>query len=171
MPVLLNWPTAWVFYSARKGHLVEWKSAGFFFHHCPPPATCQEHTHLCPLTNYRIFLFSIILLKRLKERKNFDKLWLQIWISELLPPQLKTSNLHLSDICIIVSSLRNVLLLKKFLYFGCDGSSLMYTGFLWFWWAAAAPHCDAQASHCSGFSFCAAWTLGVWASVVAAPGI
>ena len=32
-------------------------------------------------------------------------------------------------------------------------------------------HGFGQASQCSGLSFCGAWTLGVWASVVAAPGI
>ena len=26
-------------------------------------------------------------------------------------------------------------------------------------------HCGAWASHCSGFSYCGAWALGVWASV------
>ena len=32
-------------------------------------------------------------------------------------------------------------------------------------------HCDAQASHFSGFSCCGAWALGSRASVVAAHGL
>ena len=30
--------------------------------------------------------------------------------------------------------------------------------------------CSARASHCSGFSSCGAWALGLWASAVAIPG-
>ena len=36
--------------------------------------------------------------------------------------------------------------------------------------AGATPCCGAWASHCCGFSCFGAWALGVWASVVAAPG-
>ena len=31
--------------------------------------------------------------------------------------------------------------------------------------------CRAQASHCGGFSSCAAWALGTWTSAVAARGL
>ena len=35
----------------------------------------------------------------------------------------------------------------------------------------ATLHHGARASHCGGFSCCRAWTLGAWASVVAARGL
>ena len=52
--------------------------------------------------------------------------------------------------------------LKKnlFIYFGCIGSSLLRVGFLQLWRAGATLRCSAQASHCSGFSFCGARALG-----------
>ena len=52
--------------------------------------------------------------------------------------------------------------------FGCIGSSLLHTGFLWLLQAAAALRCGVQASHCGGFSCCGARTLGAQASVVVA---
>ena len=33
------------------------------------------------------------------------------------------------------------------------------------------PNCSGQAFHCHGFSCCGTHTLGVWASVVATPGL
>ena len=58
-----------------------------------------------------------------------------------------------------------------FLSFGCVGSSLLHTGFLWLQQAGATLHCDAQASHCGGFSYCRAQALGTQASVVVAHGL
>ena len=37
--------------------------------------------------------------------------------------------------------------------------------------ASGGYSCSAWASHCGGFSCCGAWTLGTWASVVAARGL
>ena len=37
--------------------------------------------------------------------------------------------------------------------------------------AGATLRCDARASHCSGFSHCGAWALGMRASVVVAHGL
>ena len=55
--------------------------------------------------------------------------------------------------------------------FGCVGSSLLRTGFLQLWRAGATLRCGAQASHCGGFSCCAAQALGARASVVVAHGL
>ena len=55
--------------------------------------------------------------------------------------------------------------------FGCIGSSLLHVGFLYLRRAGATLRCDAQASHCGGFSCCRAWALGARASVVAAHGL
>ena len=55
-----------------------------------------------------------------------------------------------------------------FFFFGCVGSSLPHTGFLWLWRAGSTLRCGAQASHCRGFSCCRARALGVQASVVVA---
>ena len=44
---------------------------------------------------------------------------------------------------------------------GCAGSSLLYSGFLWFWRARATLRCSAWASRCCGFSCCQAQALGV----------
>ena len=43
--------------------------------------------------------------------------------------------------------------------------------FLWLQRAGATLCCGAQASHCSGFSCCRTWALGMWASVVVARGL
>ena len=60
---------------------------------------------------------------------------------------------------------------KKFLFilfvFGCIGSSLLCTGFLYLQWAGATLCCGAWASHRGGFSCWGVWALGVRASVVA----
>ena len=53
-------------------------------------------------------------------------------------------------------------------FFGCVGSSLLHTGFLYLQRAGATLCCGARASHCGGFSCCGAWALGMRASVVAA---
>ena len=55
--------------------------------------------------------------------------------------------------------------------FGCVGSSLLRTGFLYLQRVGATLHCSVQASHCGGFSCYRAQALGVWASVVAACGL
>ena len=52
----------------------------------------------------------------------------------------------------------------------------LYSFFFWLRWVLAAVcrlsfSCGAQASHCGGFSYCRAWALGVWASVVVAHGL
>ena len=52
--------------------------------------------------------------------------------------------------------------------FGCVGSSLLRTGFLYLQRARATLCCGVRASHCGGFSGCRAWALGAQASVVAA---
>ena len=44
------------------------------------------------------------------------------------------------------------------LIFGCTGSSLLRTGFLWLQLSGATLGCAAWASHCGGFSCCRAWT-------------
>ena len=57
---------------------------------------------------------------------------------------------------------------KIYLFVGCAGSSLLSTGFLWFRRAGRTLPCDAQASHCRGFSCCRARAPGTWASVAEA---
>ena len=54
---------------------------------------------------------------------------------------------------------------------GCVGSSLLRAGFLQLRRVEATLRCGARASHCSGFSCCRAWVLGVRASVVKACGL
>ena len=58
-----------------------------------------------------------------------------------------------------------------FFIFGCLGSSLLCAGFLQLWRVGATLCCGARASHCSGFSCCRAWALGMQASVVVARGL
>ena len=60
---------------------------------------------------------------------------------------------------------------KNLFTFGCIGSSLPHMGYLQLRRVGTTLHCSAQASHCSGFSCCRAWTLGAWASVVVACGL
>ena len=55
--------------------------------------------------------------------------------------------------------------------FGCIGSLLLRTGFLYLQRAGATLRCGARASHWGGFSCCRAWDLGAWASVVVAHGL
>ena len=55
--------------------------------------------------------------------------------------------------------------------FGCIGSSLLCTGFLYLQRAGATLPCGEQASHCGGFSCCGARALGTRASVVVARGL
>ena len=55
--------------------------------------------------------------------------------------------------------------------FGCGGSSLLRTGFLWLWRAGATLRCGVRASHRGGFSCCGARALGTRASVVVARGL
>ena len=55
--------------------------------------------------------------------------------------------------------------------FGCVGSLLLRTGFLQLWRVGATLCCGARASHCSGFSCCGVWALGMLASVVVARGL
>ena len=62
-------------------------------------------------------------------------------------------------------------LIYLFFFFGCIGSSLLRAGFLQLRRAGATLHGSAQAFHCSGFSCCGAWGLGVWASVAVAHGL
>ena len=57
------------------------------------------------------------------------------------------------------------------IYFGCIGSSLLRTGFLWLRRVGTTLHCSARASHCGGFSCCRARALGARASVVVARGL
>ena len=52
--------------------------------------------------------------------------------------------------------------------FGCVGSSLLCTGFLYLQRVGVTLRCGEQASHCGGFSCCGAQALGAWASVVVA---
>ena len=65
-------------------------------------------------------------------------------------------------------------LINLFMYlfiFGCFGSLLLCVGFLQLWRAGATLRCGVWASHCGGFSFCGAWALGAWASVVGPHGL
>ena len=57
------------------------------------------------------------------------------------------------------------------LIFDCAGSSL--PGRLFSSCSETGPlsSCGVQASHCGGRSCCTAWALGVWASMVVAPGL
>ena len=52
--------------------------------------------------------------------------------------------------------------------YGCTGSSLLCTGFLWLQQAGATLCCIAQVAHCGGFCCCRAQALGNRASVIAA---
>ena len=54
---------------------------------------------------------------------------------------------------------------KKIIIFGCTRSSLLCMGFLYLPRTGATLCCCAQASHCSGISYCGAQALGMWASV------
>ena len=78
---------------------------------------------------------------------------MQIKDSQLCPLALKTFYSHL-----------------KIFMFGYSGSWLLCAGFLQLQQAGPALDCDAWASHCSGFSYCRAWALSSWASVVVARG-
>ena len=55
------------------------------------------------------------------------------------------------------------LFIYLFLIFGCVGSLLVRVGFLQLWRAGTTLRCDAQASHCGGFSCCGSRALGVQA--------
>ena len=55
--------------------------------------------------------------------------------------------------------------------FGCVGSSLLCTSFLWLRWAEATLRFSTWASYCGGFSCCGARALGLQASVVVACGL
>ena len=69
-----------------------------------------------------------------------------------------------------INCLREVFffLINLFIFFGCVGSSLLRTGFLYLWQAGATLCCGVRASHCCGFSICGAWAPDAQASVVAA---
>ena len=54
---------------------------------------------------------------------------------------------------------------------GCAGSSFLRASFLCLWLAGATPSCDAQTSHCSGFSCGRTQAVGTWASAAAAQGL
>ena len=56
------------------------------------------------------------------------------------------------------------------LFFGCVGSSLLRSGFLWLRRADVTLPCSVRA-YCGGFSCCGARALGTRASVVAAHGL
>ena len=74
----------------------------------------------------------------------------------------------LLDVC------RSMQFLKKYFYlfiYGCVGSSLLCSGFLFLRRARATLRCGAWASHCGGFSCCRAQALGARASVVVACGL
>ena len=61
--------------------------------------------------------------------------------------------------------------LKLFIYlfiFGCTGSSLLCSGFLWLQRAGPTLHCGAQAPHCGGLSTSRTWAPGARASAVVA---
>ena len=65
-----------------------------------------------------------------------------------------------------------LLILKIILFlFGCAKSLLLLGHFSSCGKQGLLSSCGARASHCSGFSCCRAWAQGVWASVVAAPGL
>ena len=55
--------------------------------------------------------------------------------------------------------------------FASVGSSLLRMGFLWLWRVGTTLCRGARASHCGGFSCCAAQALGARASVVVARGL
>ena len=55
--------------------------------------------------------------------------------------------------------------------YGCVESSLLCAGFLYLQRAGATLRCGVRASHCGGFSCCAARALGAQASVVVARGL
>ena len=62
--------------------------------------------------------------------------------------------------------------------YGCAGSSLTHTSFVWLWRAGAPLHCSVHASHCAGFSCWGAGlpgcvgfsTWGTWAQWLQLPG-
>ena len=56
-------------------------------------------------------------------------------------------------------------------YFWLRWSLVLHAGFLQLRRVGATLHCSALASHCSGFSCCEAWVLGVRASVIVARGL
>ena len=65
-----------------------------------------------------------------------------------------------------------LLILKIILFlFGCAKSLLLLGHFSSCGKQGLLSSCGARASHRSGFSCCRAWAQGVWASVVAAPGL
>ena len=56
----------------------------------------------------------------------------------------------------ILSTPYNICALFLFFLSGCPGSSLLWVGFLWQQRVEATLGCGEQASHCGGFSCCAA---------------
>ena len=65
----------------------------------------------------------------------------------------------------------NDILKNIFIYLSRAGSSLLLRLFSSCGNPGLLSSCGAPASHCSGFSCCGAWALGVWASIVAAHGL
>lgn len=88
-----------------------------------------------------------------------------------LHPLLSQSLLHLHSTCMtdLPSFLKN-LFCFVFLIFVCIRSSLLRAGFLQLH-QVGATHCNAWASHCSGFPCFKAWAPGILALVVTAPGL
>ena len=63
------------------------------------------------------------------------------------------------------------LFLLYFIFMAALGLCCCTRAFLWLRRAGATLHCDARASHCSGFSCCGARALGAQASVAVAQGL
>ena len=101
------------------------------------------HRHKLQIQNYEIqgFWDPDCIFRKIKENKKSKLLW--IWEKQR----------------------------KDFIYLFMSVLGLnLCTGFPWLWGEGAIPHCGAQASHCTGFSCCTAWTPGRWASGVVAHG-
>ena len=99
-----------------------------------------------------------------------------------IQPKIHSSGIFLqisSHMYVQGCSLQYFFCFKIFLYlfylllfiFGCIGSSLLGVGFLQLQRAGATLRCRARASHCSGFSYCRAQALSVWASLAVAHGL
>ena len=86
----------------------------------------------------------------------------QTWISSSYKSSLISPSQNTLGIPLFFFFLINLFIYLHFI-FGCVGSLLR--------WVGATLHCGVWASHCSGFSCCRAWALGVQTSVVVAHGL
>ena len=72
---------------------------------------------------------------------------------------------------LLIISTMIILVQVFFFFFGCAGSWLLQGLFTSYREQGLFSSGSVWASHCSGFSWCEAWALGAWASVLGARGL